>query len=218
MISLFVLKLTGHNMRIESLSKRKLTCHFALQKHCLTWQLRFLVVGCHGPRNSNAGCLALRQATDQRFGYRSRGILTDNDSTCLEEELICGKGGKGRCRQWRFSIKLQIIYHPSHESSARFNSVFFFYSSYYLLLCLRRRDFWCHASHSCLLVIMAYDLSVAEARNPLIAITVFAIIAIVFTGLRLQSRRVRRVPLASDDYLMVAALVRVVLAIFCSNN
>ena len=65
---------------------------------------------------------------------------------------------------------------------------------------------------------MAYDLSVAEARNPLIAITVFAIIAIVFTGLRLQSRRVRRVPLASDDYLMVAALVRVVLAIFCSKQ
>jgi hypothetical protein len=42
---------------------------------------------------------------------------------------------------------------------------------------------------------MAYDLSVPGARNPLIAITGFVGIAVLFTGLRLQTRRIRHVPL-----------------------
>jgi hypothetical protein len=57
---------------------------------------------------------------------------------------------------------------------------------------------------------MEYDLSVATARNPLIAITVFGFIAILATGLRLQSRRIRQLSFATDDYLMIASLVHVV--------
>ncbi|KUJ23478.1 uncharacterized protein LY89DRAFT_728223 [Mollisia scopiformis] len=53
---------------------------------------------------------------------------------------------------------------------------------------------------------MAYDLSVATARNPLIAITVFVAIAIATTALRFEARRMRKVPLAADDYLLLAAL------------
>jgi hypothetical protein len=62
-----------------------------------------------------------------------------------------------------------------------------------------------------ILLLMAYDLSVAKARNPLILIAVFGFISILATGLRLKSRRMRLLSLARDDYLMVAALVRVIL-------
>jgi hypothetical protein len=54
---------------------------------------------------------------------------------------------------------------------------------------------------------MAYDLSVAKARNPLIVITVFAAIGVATTILRLQSRKMRNINLGIDDYFMLAALV-----------
>ncbi|KAJ5053864.1 uncharacterized protein L3040_000154 [Drepanopeziza brunnea f. sp. 'multigermtubi'] len=53
---------------------------------------------------------------------------------------------------------------------------------------------------------MAYDLSVAKARDPLITIAVFIVIAIVTCLVRLQSRKMRSVSLGLDDYLMLGAL------------
>lgn len=53
---------------------------------------------------------------------------------------------------------------------------------------------------------MAYDLSAGTARDPLIAITVFIVIAFITTGQRLESRRMRKVPIAIDDFLLLAAL------------
>jgi hypothetical protein len=54
---------------------------------------------------------------------------------------------------------------------------------------------------------MAYDLSVAKARNPLIVITIFAAIGVATTILRLKSRKMRNINLGIDDYFMLAALV-----------
>jgi hypothetical protein len=54
---------------------------------------------------------------------------------------------------------------------------------------------------------MAYDLSPAAARNPLIAITVFGFIAVLSTCARLQSRRIRKLDLGIDDWFMVVGLV-----------
>lgn len=54
---------------------------------------------------------------------------------------------------------------------------------------------------------MAYDLSDRHARDPLIAITLFIIIAIATTAIRLLSRRVKSVSFQQDDYLIVAGLV-----------
>lgn len=54
---------------------------------------------------------------------------------------------------------------------------------------------------------MAYDLSVSKARDPLIAITVFAAIGIATTALRLKSRQMRQIALGIDDWFMLAALV-----------
>lgn len=65
---------------------------------------------------------------------------------------------------------------------------------------------------------MEYDLSVARARDPLIAITVFAFIALLSTGMRLGSRRIRQLSFAKDDYLMVAALVCMIPRRFLSSN
>lgn len=76
----------------------------------------------------------------------------------------------------------------------------------------------CDASHSFLLFVMEYDLSVARARDPLIAITVFAFIALLSTGMRLGSRRIRQLSFAKDDYLMVAALVWMIPRRFLSSN
>ena len=64
-----------------------------------------------------------------------------------------------------------------------------------------------------------YDLSDARARNPLIVISVVAFLAILSTGLRLESRRIRHISLARDDYLMIAALVGVIpRAVFSSKQ
>ena len=79
--------------------------------------------------------------------------------------------------------------------------------------------FGCDASHLYLLIVMEYDLSVPLARDPLIVIAVFAFIAILSTGLRLESRRIRQIPLARDDYLIVAALVGMIpRAVFSSKQ
>ncbi|KAI9056109.1 hypothetical protein LZ554_001037 [Drepanopeziza brunnea f. sp. 'monogermtubi'] len=53
---------------------------------------------------------------------------------------------------------------------------------------------------------MAYDLSVEKARDPLITIAVFIVIAVVTCLVRLQSRKMRNVSLGLDDYLMLGAL------------
>lgn len=55
---------------------------------------------------------------------------------------------------------------------------------------------------------MVYDLSVSRARDPLIAITVFAAFGVLTTALRLKTRQMRKVALGVDDFLMLAALVR----------
>jgi hypothetical protein len=57
---------------------------------------------------------------------------------------------------------------------------------------------------------MEYGLGVARARDPLIAIAIFSCIAILCTALRLESRRIRQIPLARDDYLMIGALVGII--------
>jgi len=54
---------------------------------------------------------------------------------------------------------------------------------------------------------MTYDLSVGRARDPLVAITIFASICIITTALRLKSRQMRKLALGLDDFLMLAALV-----------
>jgi hypothetical protein len=54
---------------------------------------------------------------------------------------------------------------------------------------------------------MVYSLSIGRARDPLIAITIFATIAVVTTGLRIRARKMRNLSLATDDYLMACALV-----------
>jgi hypothetical protein len=55
---------------------------------------------------------------------------------------------------------------------------------------------------------MAYELNIARARDPLIAITVFALLAIFTTVLRLKAMQTRQIALRLDDFLMLAALVR----------
>jgi len=53
---------------------------------------------------------------------------------------------------------------------------------------------------------VAYDLTDGKARRPLVAIIIFISIAFVTTIMRLLSRRVRKMPLGIDDYLMLAGL------------
>jgi hypothetical protein len=55
---------------------------------------------------------------------------------------------------------------------------------------------------------MVYDLSISKARDPLVAITVFAAIGVLTTALRLKSRQIRHIALGVDDFLMLGALVR----------
>lgn len=52
-----------------------------------------------------------------------------------------------------------------------------------------------------------YDLSVPHARDPLILVTVFAVLALITTGLRLKSLNLRGMSIGVDDYLMFAGLV-----------
>jgi hypothetical protein len=52
-----------------------------------------------------------------------------------------------------------------------------------------------------------YDLSVPTARDPLIAITIFVIIAIVTTIVRIQARKLKHISLGLEDFLLLAALV-----------
>jgi hypothetical protein len=62
-----------------------------------------------------------------------------------------------------------------------------------------------------------YDLSVSRARDPLIAITVFAAIGVLTTALRLKSRQMRQISLEIDDFLMLGALVSAT-STLCSLN
>ncbi|KAL3420924.1 integral membrane protein [Phlyctema vagabunda] len=60
---------------------------------------------------------------------------------------------------------------------------------------------------------MGYDLTVPRARDPLIAITVFAAVAVVTTGLRLRARKMRDMRFLLDDYFMLAALFTLFISI-----
>ncbi|KAH9219105.1 hypothetical protein DL95DRAFT_457573 [Leptodontidium sp. 2 PMI_412] len=55
-----------------------------------------------------------------------------------------------------------------------------------------------------------YDLSVPHARDPLILVTVFAVLALITTGLRLKSLNLRGMSIGVDDYLMFAGLFFVI--------
>lgn len=58
---------------------------------------------------------------------------------------------------------------------------------------------------------MGYDLSVSRARDPLIVITIFVVVALVTVVLRLQARRLRKTPFGLDDGFMLAATVSIYL-------
>lgn len=52
-----------------------------------------------------------------------------------------------------------------------------------------------------------YDLSVANARQPVVASTVLAVLATLMTLLRYANRLVQKAPFGWDDFLILGALV-----------
>jgi hypothetical protein len=56
------------------------------------------------------------------------------------------------------------------------------------------------------MIIMGYSLHNARALDPLIVVTVFSVISTVTVGFRLWSRKLRRLQIAIDDYLIISAL------------
>ena len=56
---------------------------------------------------------------------------------------------------------------------------------------------------------MGYTLHNPLARDPLVVVTVFASISTLTVGLRLWSRKLRRLPTATDDYLIIGALASI---------
>lgn len=52
-----------------------------------------------------------------------------------------------------------------------------------------------------------YGLQAEKGRTIVVVMTVFAIMALLSVALRLQSRRMMKIGLALDDYVMIAALV-----------
>ncbi|KAF4629329.1 hypothetical protein G7Y89_g8815 [Cudoniella acicularis] len=59
---------------------------------------------------------------------------------------------------------------------------------------------------------MVYDLTVGTARNPVIVIICFTVFALLTTILRIQSKWMRKAKVASDDYLIIIALLLIVLS------
>jgi hypothetical protein len=56
-----------------------------------------------------------------------------------------------------------------------------------------------------------YDLSVANARQPVVASTVLAVLATIMTLLRYANRLVQKAAFGWDDFLILGALVRFII-------